>query len=130
MASNNKGWLQRGVAAIGNETRASGSGKQWVLHERGGSCGLDIKGENKEGRCIGTSLMPGDASDQSTFRSKLTGLYGIFLHLKYMAEGWQEEGLQIMVVCNGKSAVDQLNSRKPIKPLEVHYDLLLAIQEL
>jgi len=71
-----------------------------------GAAAWTIEGKNKEGRCVGTSLMPGDASDQSAFRSKLTGLYGIFLHLKYMAEGWQEEGLQIMVACNGKSAVD------------------------
>jgi len=53
-----------------------------------------------------------------------------FFHLKYIVEGWQEEGLQIMVACNRKSAVDWLNSRKPIKPMEVHYDLLAAIQEL
>jgi len=74
--------------------------------------------------------MPGNALDQSAFRSKLTGLYGIFLHLKYMAEGWQEEGLQITVACDGKSAVDRLNLRKPIKPMEAHYDLLAAIQEV
>jgi len=35
-----------------------------------------------------------------------------------------------MVVCNGKSAVDQLNSRKLIKPMEAHYNLLAAIQVL
>jgi len=35
-----------------------------------------------------------------------------------------------MVACNRKSAVDWLNSRKLIKPMEAHYDLLAAIQEL
>jgi len=43
-----------------------------------GAAAWTIEGKNKEGRCVGTSLMPGDASDQSAFRSKLTGLYGIF----------------------------------------------------
>jgi len=37
-----------------------------------------IEGKNKEGRCVGTSMAPGDAMDQSAFRSKLTSLYEIF----------------------------------------------------
>jgi len=53
-----------------------------------------------------------------------------FFYLKYIAEGWQEEGLQIMVACDRKSMVDWLNSRKLIKPMEAHYSLLAAIQEL
>jgi len=91
---------------------------------------MDNRGRKKEGRCMGTSLVPGDTMDQRAFISKLTGLYRIFLSLKYIAEGWEEEGLKIMVACNGKSAVDWLNSRKPIRLMEVHFDLLAAIQEL
>jgi len=68
-----------------------------------GAAAWTIKGKNKDRRCMGTSLAPGNASDQSAFRSKLTRLYGIFFHLKYMAEGWQEEGLQITVACDRKS---------------------------
>jgi len=95
-----------------------------------GMAAWTIKGENKEGWCMGTSMVPGDTMDQSMFRSKLTRLYGIFLSLKYIAEGCEEDGLKIMVACDGKSAVDWLNSRKPIRPMEVHFDLLAAIQEL
>ncbi len=95
-----------------------------------GTAAWTIDGENKEGRCMGTSMVPGDTMDQSAFRSKLTGLYGIFLSLKYIAEGWEEDELKITVACDGKSVVDWLNSRKPIRPTEAHFDLLAAIQEL
>jgi len=52
-----------------------------------GTAAWTIEGINKEGCCIGTSMMPGNPMDQSTFRSELTGLYGIFLMLKYISEG-------------------------------------------
>jgi len=47
-----------------------------------------------------------------------------------LSEGWQEEVLTITVACDGKSAVDRLNSMKPIKPIKAHYNLLAAIQAL
>jgi len=41
-----------------------------------------------------------------------------------------KDGLSITISCNGKSAVDQLNSAKPIKPTEAHYNILAAIQAI
>jgi len=50
-----------------------------------------IEGQNKEGRCTSTSLTPGDKSNQSTFQSKLAGIYGIIYTLQYMTATWEEE---------------------------------------
>jgi len=55
-----------------------------------GTAAWTIEGRNKEGWCMGMSMAPGDTMDQSTFRSKLTGLYGIFSMLKHIANGWEE----------------------------------------
>jgi len=79
-----------------------------------GAAAWTIEGINKEGWCVASCMTPGDPKDQSTFRSELTSLYRIFSMLKHIAKGWQEEGLKITVACNGKLAVDHLNSRKPI----------------
>jgi len=70
-----------------------------------------IEGTNKEGWCMGTCMTPGDPKDRRAFQScELTSLYGIFSTLKkHIAEKWAEEGLEITVACNGKSAVDHLN---------------------
>jgi len=68
-----------------------------------------IEGWNKEGRCRGTSLMPGDERDQSAFRSKLKGIYGIVYTLKYMTATWEDENLHLKIACNGKLAMDRLN---------------------
>jgi len=68
-----------------------------------------IEGQNKEGQCTGTSFTPGDKCNQSAFRSKLAGIYGIIYTLKYMTERQEEADLHLKIACNGKLAVDRLN---------------------
>ncbi len=88
-----------------------------------------IEGQSKEGKCTGT-FMPGAESDQSAFKSKLAGIYGIVYTLKYMTATWTDKELNLKIVCNRKLAVDRLNLQKTIKPTEAHYDILAPIQNI
>jgi len=51
-----------------------------------GAAAWTIEGTNKEGWCVGMSMMPGDPKGRSAFRHELTGLYGIFSMLKYISK--------------------------------------------
>jgi len=79
---------------------------------------------------VGMSFTPSINSDQSAFWSELAGIYGIVLTLKYLMAEWESKDMAFLITCNGKSAVDNLNSTKPIHMSEAHYNLLSAIQNL
>jgi len=89
-----------------------------------------IEGGDKDGRLVGIGFTPGTNSNQSAFQSELGGIYGVVLTLKYLMARWEPKPMSIIIACNDKSAVDQLNSTKPIQASEAHYDLLSAIQTM
>jgi len=111
-------------------------GEAWAISNRSfmkgaGAAAWTIEGTTQEeGMCTGLSFTLGDIRDQSAFRSKLAGIYGIVFMLEYMMANWEEEDLHLKIACDGKSAVDRLNLKKLIKPTEAHYDILAAIQKI
>jgi len=109
-------------------------GEAWAVSngsfvQGAGAAAWTIEGQNKEGRCTGTSLAPGVKSDQSAFRTELAGIYNIVYTLQYMTATWEDKELHLKIACNGKSAVDRLNSQKRTKLTEAHYNILAAIQK-
>jgi len=70
-----------------------------------------IDGLTQEGRCTGTSFTSGEEPNQTAFWSKLAGIYKIVLTLKYIAN-WEAKYFSIKIACNGKLAVDRINSKK------------------
>jgi len=75
-------------------------------------------------------ITPGTIGDHSSFWSKVTSLYGLFLTLCYFLEECQMMSSQITVACDGQSVWDRLRSLKSINPFVAHSDLLQACQYL
>jgi len=74
----------------------------------------------------GTCLTPGAPDDHSAFQSKLTGLYGILLTLRYLFPD-NDFSTTIIIVCNGQSALTWVKATDPLLPSEPHYNLISAI---
>ncbi len=80
-----------------------------------GAVAWTIKGGDTAGRMVGMSFTPGTGNDQSAFRSKLAGIYGIVFTISHLMKAWELADMSILIACDGKLAVDCLNSTKPIQ---------------
>jgi len=89
-----------------------------------------IKGDTTDNRVVGTGLTPGNAVDQSAYRSELFGLWGILASLKQFSEDNSIAHGHLMIACDGLSALKKAQSNYPTDPGEAHHDLISAIKNL
>ena len=90
-----------------------------------GAAAWIIEGRSAATRIIGTMITPGHTTDHSSFRSELTGIYGALCTLESLELGTAPFSCRI--ACDGKSALDRIQSVEPVLPTEPHADLLQAI---
>jgi len=95
-----------------------------------GAAAWTIEGDTAANRVVGTSLTPGNAADQSAYRSELFGLWGILASLKQMVENNNIAQGHITIACDGLSALKKAQSNYPTDPGEAHHDLISAIKNL
>ncbi len=91
-----------------------------------GAAAWIIEGRSAAVRIIGMMITPGYTMDHSSFRSELTGIYGALCTLESLELGIAPFSCRI--VCNGKSALDRIQSVQPVLPTEPHADLLQVIR--
>jgi len=85
-----------------------------------------IEGGDATSLIIGTMITPGHKMDHSSFRSELAGLYGALCTLEVLDLG--PMGTPCQIACDGKLALDHVQSTHPILPTEPHADILQAIR--
>jgi len=95
--------------------RNNASAAAWIIEGRDATC-----------RIIGMMITPGYETDHSSFCSKLMGLYGALCTLEVLDLG--PMGTPCRIACDGKSALDRVQSTNPIQPTEPHADILQAIR--
>jgi len=78
----------------------------------------------------GTGRTPGQATNQSVYRSELFGLWGILFALKWFMDDYQIKQGQVFVACNDILALRKVKTRALTDPNEKHYDFISAIQNL
>jgi len=91
-----------------------------------GAAAWIIEGCDATSRIIGTMITPGQDADHSSFCSELAGLYGALCTLEALA--FSPTGSPCRIACDGKSALNRVQSTYPIQPTEPHADLLHAIR--
>jgi hypothetical protein len=78
----------------------------------------------------GSTVAPGDPSDQSAYRSELTGLYGIAMSIRYLELHFDFRG-SVTIGCDGLSALRKASTECDFtNPNEPQFDLITAIRQL
>jgi len=108
----------KGIAVSNGSFKDSNGVAAWI-----------IKGSSGTNQLQGTCLTPRAPDNHSAFQSKLTGLYGILLTLRYLFPN-NDLSTSIIIVCDGQLALTWAKAMDPLLPSEPHYDLILAIQQL
>jgi len=88
-----------------------------------------IKGATGTNCIQGSCLTPSAPEDYSAFRSKLTGLFGILFNLSCLVLEPSQE-VPFMMVCDGKSVLQWVQSTNYLSPSKPNYDLILAVWNL
>jgi len=92
-----------------------------------GAAAWFIKGPMARSQVIGMIITPGSPEDQSSFRSKLVGIYSILLTLEALT--LENKGLVCScLACDGKSVLDHINLTYRVLQTEPHADLLQAVK--
>jgi hypothetical protein len=84
---------------------------------------------NVSDQCVlnGHCITPGNPSDQSAYRSKLTGIYGIACTIRYLFSKYGIAG-HIIVGCDGLSALRQAQKAVDfVDPNSPQFDIIMAI---
>jgi len=99
------------------------------LQEQYGAVAWTIEGRRSKHKLSGAGLTPGSPMDQRIYQSKLFGIWGILETLHQLVKAHQIKG-QVVVACNGLSALKKASSTYPTNLNETNYDLISAIQNL
>jgi len=95
-----------------------------------GAVAWTIEGVDNSVWLRGAGVMPGSPEDQSTYRSKPFGLWGILDLLHSITQAYHINTGSMVIACDGLSAIKKANCQYPIDPNEAHYNLIGAIRHL
>ncbi len=95
-----------------------------------GAAAWTIEGSSAAHRIKGAGQTPGGDSDQSAYRSELFGLWGILFSLKRFTEEYAITEGQILIACDGLSALNKAQAQHITDPNEKHHDIISAIWAL
>jgi hypothetical protein len=88
-----------------------------------------LEGDNSAGCIIGRVISPGTGSDQSAYRSKLSGILAIMIMVKHICSYHHISEGSVELACDGLSALNKAFSQVSILQLEdPNYDLIAAIK--
>jgi hypothetical protein len=78
----------------------------------------------------GLAVVPGCGSDQSAYRSELTGLYGIAMTVRFLESKYSFHGT-VIIGCDGLSALNKARFDSDFaNPNEPQFDLITAIRQI
>jgi len=95
-----------------------------------GTAALVIKGEDSDNRVLAVNVTPGDPEDQSSYCSKLSGIFGVVTLVNLICEVFSISSGEITSGCNGIEALKSsfVTSAKYDADLsKADYDLVSAI---
>jgi hypothetical protein len=96
-------------------------------NERGTSAFL-LQGPSKEqGRIIGVNRTPGNPSNQSPYRTELSGISGILATLSILCQIYQISSGAVRIGLDGNSAMKESSGAHPLNPAQPSFDLLADI---
>jgi len=88
---------------------------------------LDHRIKLGQGQIMGACLVPGTPEDHSTFQSEVMGILGMLLMIYLLlGEDGQVVG-NLLLSCDGQSALNRAASSHPIAITEPHVDILSTI---
>jgi hypothetical protein len=94
-----------------------------------GTAAWVIEGVDSHGRILGQVIAPGGPSDQSPYRSELTGIYSIMIMVNRLCEFYDIKEGEIELACDGLSALDKCFSHVSVLHVDdPNYDLIGAIK--
>jgi len=79
---------------------------------------------------IGTRYTPGTTEDQSTYHSKLFGLWGILFTILWFTKEHDINHRAVTIACDGLLALKQAQYRGPPDPNMAHYEIISAIYQI
>jgi hypothetical protein len=90
-----------------------------------------LGGHNIPDEIIGKNIVPGHSEDQSSFRSELSGLFGIASMVAVLCEQYDIQSGGVEVGCDGKEALRRCfeDDFSP-SPSDAHFDLIVATRTM
>jgi hypothetical protein len=96
-----------------------------------GTAAWVLEGSDSAGRMRGAVIVPGNANDQSAYRSELAGIYSILVAVTKLCNFFDIQQGAIELGCDGQSALDKaFNHVALIRIEDANHDLLQAIRSL
>jgi len=95
-----------------------------------GAAAWTIEGATATNRIKGAICTPSSGNDQSAYCSELIGLWGILYSLKRFTEVNHITQGQVLIACDGISALQKTQTDAMAKPQDKHYDVIGAIHNL
>ena len=97
--------------------------------EFGTAC-LVLEGKDSAGRIVIPSVIPGQGSDQSAYRSELGGLFGLVVLVDVVCRTHGISDGEVEIGCDGAGALQQaLDKDDEVDPTWQQFDLIAAIRE-
>ncbi len=94
-----------------------------------GTAAWVLEGDNSAGRIIGRVISPGTGSDQSAYRSELSGILAIMMMVKHICSYHHITDESVELACDRLSALNKTFSQVSILQLDdPNYDLIVAIK--
>jgi len=100
------------------------------FRDQHGAAAWTIKGEDTSSHLRRAGITPGLPEDQSAYRSKLFGLWGILNALLRLTQDYTINSGLVVIACDSLSAFKKAKSPYPTNPEEAHYDLISAIRNM
>jgi len=110
--------------------RKGSTSQWWVLPRTSQGSIMYIKSEIKQHHILGHGRMPGTQADQSAYRSKLFGLWGIIATMQKIVLQHQLKAGRVLIACDGLTTLCQAQSKYPSNPNLAHYELIGAIWQI
>jgi hypothetical protein len=96
-----------------------------------GTSGFALIREVSHQRINGANQVPGEDTDQASYRSKLAGSYGVLLLAQMVCKIYAINTGHMVVACNNESAGQKaIEWHYPPKTVNDHSDILNAIHQL
>jgi hypothetical protein len=97
-----------------------------------GTSGFTLIQEFSHQHINGDNQVPGEDTDQASYRSELAGIYGVLLPAQMVCKIYAIDTGHMVVACDNESAAGQkaIEWHYPLKPANDHFDILSAIHQL
>jgi hypothetical protein len=96
-----------------------------------GTAAWVIEAESSVNRCTGVNISPGAPSDQSAYRSEVSGLFGIATMIREICAFYNILDGTVQIGCDGLSALIQCTDPDyVVKPTSPQFDLITATRAM